>query len=94
MFRESDCRRGPDGSYTAEVRSYDVQSARINVDMLYFPQDGKPKRRWHSIRLYTYQELTKMLEAAGLKVTGTWGAFDGQDLGRLSPRMLVRAQKA
>ena len=93
VFRESDCSRGPDGGYVAEIRRFDVHTSRINVDMLYFPAEGKPKRRWHSIRLYTYGEMEALLGKAGLRVTGTWGGFDGSELSRHSPRMVVRAEK-
>jgi SAM-dependent methyltransferase len=93
VFRESDCTGVSEGGYIAELRRFDVLTGRINVDMLFFPADGKPRHHWHSIRLYTFSELRSLLEKAGLKVTGTWGAFDGQELGRLSPRMVVRAEK-
>jgi len=93
-FQESGCSQGPEGGYVAEIRDFDIHRGRINVDMLYFPKDGKTKRHWHSIRLYTYTELATMLTKAGLTVVRTWGNYDGSGFSRQSPRMIVMAEKS
>jgi SAM-dependent methyltransferase len=92
-FRESGCSRGPEGGYVAEMRDFDVRTGRINVSMLFFPKEGRPKRHWHSIRLYTCSELEALMANAGLRVTQTWGNYDGSAFRLQSPRMMVMAEK-
>jgi hypothetical protein len=75
------------------MRDFDVRTGRINVDMLYFPKEGRPKRHWHSIRLYTFSELEALMGKAGLRVTQTWGNYDGSAFRLQSPRMMVMATK-
>ena len=92
-FRESGCDKGPEGGYVAEMRDFDVRTGRINVDMLYFPKAGRPKKHWHSIRLYTYAELETLMARAGLRVTRAWGNYDGSEFRLRSPRMMVLAER-
>ena len=93
VFRDSDCEKRLDGSYTANLRRYDIHRGRSEVEMLYFGPDGERREQFHSVRLYSYPELEAMLSKAGLGVERTWGDFDGSDLSRESRRMIVLAQR-
>ena len=93
VFRDSDCSKRVDGSYVAEMRWYDIRTGRVIVEMLHFPPAGRPRRRWHSVRLYTYTELATMLSKAGLRVARSWGGFDGSELTMQSARLIVMAEK-
>jgi len=44
-------------------------------------------------RLYTFTELHKMLESAGLQVVQVFGGFDGSEYKMDSNRMIVLAEK-
>ena len=47
-----------------------------------------------SVRAYTCDELTNLLESAGLSVEAAWGDFDGCPAGADSPRLIVLARKS
>jgi SAM-dependent methyltransferase len=46
-----------------------------------------------SVRAYTCDELSSLLERAGLRVEATWGDFDAAPLGPSSPRLIALARK-
>jgi ubiquinone/menaquinone biosynthesis C-methylase UbiE len=46
-----------------------------------------------SVRAYTREELTSMVEGAGLRVEEVWGNFDGSPPGCDSPRLILLASK-
>jgi SAM-dependent methyltransferase len=46
-----------------------------------------------SVRAYTAPELTRLFEAAGLRVEATWGDFDGSPATCDSPRLILLASK-
>ena len=92
-FRESDAIVRPDGSLRIEVRRYDVLTGRTNVEWIYVDSEGKRRKAFHSLRLYTYTEFATMLAKAGLRVVRTWGNFDGSELSMHSPRMMVMVEK-
>jgi len=39
--------------------------------------------------MYTFDELRFLLEQAGLRITQTWGNYDGTPYSTKTPRMLV-----
>ncbi len=92
-FRESDANERPDGALSMELRRYDVLTGRTNVDWIYVDPDGKRRKAFHSLRLYTFTEFAAMLAKAELRVVRTWGNFDGSELSMHSPRMMVLAEK-
>ena len=94
IFRESEFRELPDGAFMMERRAYDIKTGRTNVDWFYQPQGGERIHGFHSLRLYTFTELTVMLDKAGLAVRAAWGGFDGSEYTMYSPRMIVLAEKA
>ena len=46
-----------------------------------------------SVRAYSAEELTRMVEGAGLRVEALWGNFDGHPAGSDSPRLILLASK-
>ena len=93
VFRESEFRELPDGAYMMERRNYDVRTGRVDNDWIYLTPDGERHVQSHSLRLYTFTELERMLGQAGLTVRQTWGDFDGSEFTMRSPRMVVQAEK-
>jgi SAM-dependent methyltransferase len=57
-------------------------------------RDGDIERFRESVRAYTREELTGLLEGAGLGVEAVWGDFDGCQAGGDSPRLIALARKA
>jgi len=84
---------GDDGSFSLEHRRFDVHTGRSEADWHFIGANGERRHQFHSVRLYTLQELAAMLARAGLRVRRTWGNFDGSELSMHSPRMIVLAEK-
>jgi len=93
IFRESEFRELPDGAYVMERRKFDVRTGRIENDWIYVTPDGERHIQSHSLRLYTFIELERMLKEAGLTVRDAWGDFRGSAFNMYSPRMVVLAER-
>ncbi|MCH7698435.1 MAG: methyltransferase domain-containing protein [Chloroflexi bacterium] len=93
VFQVSEFRELGNGAFMMERRAYDIEAGRTNVDWFYQPKNGKRLHGFHSLRLYTFTELSAMLSKAGLTVVKTWGGFDGQPFSMRSPRMVVLAER-
>ena len=93
VFRESEFRELPDGAYMMERRNYDVRTGRVDNDWIYVTPEGERHVQSHSLRLYTFTELERMLGQAGLTVREAWGDFRGSDYTMYSQRMVVLAEK-
>lgn len=92
-FQPEGWRELADGSLMVEQRSYDVHTGRSAARWVIVRPDGERRELTHSVRLYTYPELARMLAAAGLEPEGSWGDADGSELGLDSRRMAVLARK-
>jgi ubiquinone/menaquinone biosynthesis C-methylase UbiE len=73
---------------------FDVMVGRIISRELTVAPDGSVAEQGNSIRLYTYNEIEKMLKCAGMSVEFTYGEFDSSPFSLDSKRMLVVARKA
>lgn len=82
-----------DGTLFAEERGYDIRRGRSTARWRFVRPGGERRELRHSLRLYTYPELARLLTTAGLEVDGDWGAFDGSELTRETWRMIVRARR-
>ncbi len=94
VFRESEFRELPDGAYMMERRNYDVRTGRIENDWIYVTPEGERHVQSHSLRLYTFTELERMLNDAGLTARETWGDFRGSNYTMYSQRMVVLAERS
>lgn len=81
-----------DGTVHIEDRDYDFRTGRRNVKVELFTTDGRHLEMSHSIRLYALHELDEMLTAAGLRITATYGGYDGAPLGFETKRLIVVAE--
>jgi len=93
-FRGRHWDRLDDGTLILEEHEYDVATGRTKTDWTLIFADGERRELRHSVRAYTAPELTRLLSAAGLELTSSWGDFDGNDLGRESRRLILRADKS
>lgn len=73
--------------------SFDLLKGRNEVTWTFIRADGCRSELTHSLRVYAPHELARMFDAAGLTVVGSWGGFDGQELGFDTWRLILRGDK-
>ena len=71
-----------------EKKWIDSITNRSEVDVTVIDKSGK-RDYHHSIRLYSFSELSMLLEAAGLIVLDVFGGFGGEDFDINRDRMLI-----
>lgn len=81
------------GDFILSDRDFDSITSRVNSREVTIHSDGRRSERSYSLRLYTYTELDKMLQQAGLTVHSVYGDFDSGPFHRQSRRMVVIARK-
>jgi SAM-dependent methyltransferase len=81
------------GTTVWSERSFDPIHSRWN-EVIRWSEGPSAQIARFSLRLYTLNELCRMLEAAGLAVEDVWGDFDGEPYDITSQRMIVRAARA
>lgn len=93
-LRERDRRRVGDVEVVQERRL--VQGGRIVEKRIAIgARDGAPHREFvERVRLYMPDELTRMLESAGLSAGARFGGYDRRPFSRFSPRFIVLAEAA
>ncbi|HOP80891.1 MAG TPA: methyltransferase domain-containing protein, partial [Armatimonadota bacterium] len=82
-----------DGRILLAYRCFDPISGRINCREICIYPDGRRKETGHSIRLYTYNELDRMLKSAGLTTISAWGDFEGSRFTPETERMILLSEK-
>ena len=75
-----------------EENNYDHKEGRVITEYT-FVRDGKAETRTGSHRIYTYRELCNLLEAAGLKVTESYGSLSEDPFELGSQRLFFLAVK-
>lgn len=81
------------GDLVTSERHYDPVTGRLHCTEKTLYCDGAKREISHSIRLYTFTELARMLKLAGMTVGSVWGGFDGSELTMDSKHVLVAAQR-
>lgn len=72
---------------------FDVLRGRNEATWTFVRVDGSRRESRSRVRLFTPHELAALLERAGLRVTGSWGSYDGEELTMLSHRLILRAER-
>lgn len=80
-----------DGAFILEQKTFDPVRNRSEIDVTVIDSAGK-RTYHHSIRLYSFTELSMFLEAAGFEVEEVRGGFFGEEYGIESNRMIVLAR--
>ena len=93
-YRESMWNELESGGVMLHRGSFDLLTGRNEVTWTFIREDGGRSELTHSLRVYTPHELARMFELAGLTVAGSWGGFDGQELGFDTWRLILRGNKA
>ena len=86
-------RKLPDGTRVIEERSFDAVTRRSSATWTLRRPDGTRSEMRHSMRIYTYPELHRMLVRSGLEPDGVWGGVDGAAYGVEERRLIVRSRK-
>jgi SAM-dependent methyltransferase len=79
------------GAVILEKKWFDFIKNRTEIDVTVIDKAGK-RDYHHSIRVYSFTEISMMLEAAGFFVIDVFGGFNGEDFDWNHDRMLVLAQ--
>ncbi|MFC1489835.1 class I SAM-dependent methyltransferase [Candidatus Latescibacterota bacterium] len=79
------------GTYTLEKKRFDPITNRSEIDVTVIDKTGK-KDYHHSIRVYSFTEISMLLEAAGLEVQAVFGGFSGEKYDWNHDRMLILSQ--
>ena len=74
-----------------EHKRFDSLQNRSEIDVTVIDKQGK-RSYHHSIRLYSFTELTMLLEAAGFSVLSVYGSFTGDNFDLKQDRMLILAR--
>ena len=74
-----------------ENKWFDPIRNRSEIDVTVVDKQGK-RHYHHSIRLYSFTELSMLLEAAGFRVVSVFGGFSGETFDLNYDRMLVLAR--
>lgn len=82
-----------DGTLFLQEHRYDVLRGRNLARWTFVHPDGSRGVIEHSLRTYAPHELVALLERAGLRVTGSWGDFEGAELGIDTWRLILLAEK-
>lgn len=72
-----------------EQRWIDEKTQRVNKTIRVEKNNVLVGKSSESVRMYTFDELRFLLEQAGLRITQTWGNYDGTPYSTKTPRMLV-----
>lgn len=93
-YVQNDWHTDDDGNTFLEHREFDLVTGRNHVTFSIVTADGTRRESpGHDIRLYTLTELVRLFYASGLRVSATYGDYDGSPYAINSPRMIVVATK-
>ena len=93
-YVQNDWHTDDDGNTFLEHREFDLVTGRNHVTFTIVTADGTRRESpGHDIRLYTLTELVRLFDASGLRVSATYGDYDGSPYAINSPRMIVVATK-
>ncbi|HYL60019.1 MAG TPA: class I SAM-dependent methyltransferase [Candidatus Acidoferrales bacterium] len=94
-YIQNDWHTGSDGTIYVERRDLDLASSSMHVSFTIVGPDGARRDSvGHHIRLYTFTEITRLLQRVGMSVTGVFGSFDNDPYAIATRRMIVLAQNA
>lgn len=80
-----------DGAYILEKKWFDSLRNRTEIDVHVVDKSGK-RTYHHSIRVYSFTEISMLLEAAGFEVLDVFGGFEGEEFDLKHKRMLILSQ--
>ena len=85
--------RVDDGTLLVEERAYIADAGRLETHWTVVAPSGERREGDFQVRAYTATEYRGMFERAGLRLSASYGDFDGSPLHMDSRRMLLVAEK-
>lgn len=82
-----------DGHHIVEERWIDTRQRRVNKRTVVRGPRGGERVFGESVRLYSYPQMQRLLETAGLMITASFGDYTGVDRGPEQPRMILAGHK-
>jgi SAM-dependent methyltransferase len=70
-----------------------IAGNRVQKEIIVVWDDGRAKRLIEDVRLYTPEELSRLMVDSGFTDTRIYGSYGGEPFGSQSPRMVVIAKK-
>ncbi len=92
-FQQKDWMMNKDGSAVLIEHEFDLLNGRMLDIRTWIEPKAKQKKLIILLRLYTLAELNRMLNTVGLKITNTFGDYQGSDYEVSSRRLIVLGQK-
>lgn len=93
IFQKKDWGEFPN-FYMLEKRTLDTEEPKLYSQWILIDKSsGKTRRFNHNLRLYSFQQLQKMLEKVGMTIKKTFGDYEGQEFKQESSRLIVLAKK-
>ncbi len=80
-----------DGAFILEEKQFDPVRNRAEIDVHVIDNNGE-RTYHHSIRLYSFTEISMLLEASGLIVRAVFGGFGGENYDLNHDRMVILSQ--
>ena len=93
-YIQNDWHTDDGGNTFLEHREFDLVTGRNRVTFSIVTADGTRRDSpGHDVRLYTLTELVRLLQAAGLRLSATYGDYDSAPYAINTPRMIIVATK-
>lgn len=86
-------RKIDENAYYLIENRYDVFTEREIFEARLIERGEVKAETGYSIRLYSYPEIHRMLNAAGFEVERTWGGYDGGEYSVSSKRLILLSRK-
>lgn len=80
--------------YMLEKRSLSADGSKLHSEWTIIDKkSGNTRAFVHNLRLYTFQQLRKMLRKSGFQTREAFGDYNGTEFTQASPRLILLAQK-
>jgi SAM-dependent methyltransferase len=95
-FSRTFWQKKPDGDVVRAFNrlSFDKGTSRLSNRRTLYLRDGSRRRTFLRFKVYSLEDMERLLTAAKLRIRGVWGGFDGRRYGKDTFRMILAAEKA
>jgi ubiquinone/menaquinone biosynthesis C-methylase UbiE len=93
VFQKRDWAEFPN-FFLLEKRDLDIRGAKLDSKWIILDKNsGETRMFYHNLRLYSFQQLQRMLKKAGLETQEVYGNYEGQEFWQDSSRLIILAKK-
>lgn len=88
--------KSPDGDVLKAFNrlSFDPRSSRLSNRRTLYLRGGGRRRTFLRFKVYSQDDMTRLLARAGLRVVRAWGGFDGRPYGKDTFRLILLAKSS